>query len=557
MSCFFRGKEISVGDAVPVGKALAIGRGGPASPKDREGRRADGAERLVLVTDDAAVQDLDGEACQVFAYRENGELFAEDRNAAAFSARLNDAAFTKSRVLINDRISIGDDFHFQYDGVSLCRVKDLQGARIEATRLTKIFGSAWTHRSAAIADLSVTVEPNEFVGILGPSGCGKSTLLGMLAGAVRPTGGRVLIDGVDIHERRDVQQAMVGMVPQDDIVHHELTVWEAVSTNARLRLSGQVPKGEKNDLAESVITKLKLWDRRHHRIGTLSGGQRKRVSIAVELLKKSSALFLDEPSSGLDQAKEEDLMILLRQLSNQGRTIVCTTHVLDRAFLFDRILIIARGTAVYYGRADDAPAYFGRETMQEVYRMIDDPSFVPVEFGGHGNKGDGGGATKVLSALDLDSAKAGDEPYAVHYLDRGAVLNLHVAAPPAARVKRELERMVKDEEPNVFVNLSRVAAANLGALLAELEPVFRTTRQRRVDFTLVADNPEVRAWLRTKRLADRILVFPSLASASSVLHETVGPKGKGWHPVVWAIVALSSVLFLGLLGTLWLLWQQR
>lgn len=511
---------------------------------------------MVLITDDSSIRDLTHEACQVLVSVEKDQAYVEDRNRGALSARLNDAAFTKSRMLINDRLSIGNEYHFQFDGVSLHRVKDQQGARVEAIGLNKVYGSARSNHAAAISDLSLIIEPNEFVGILGPSGCGKSTLLNMLAGVVEPSAGNVRIDGLDVQQHADLHRAIIGMVPQDDIVHGELTVWQAVSTSARLRLSKRIPAEEKDDLAESVVTRLKLWDRRHHRIRELSGGQRKRVSIAVELLRKNSVLFLDEPSSGLDQAKEEDLMILLRQFANQGRTIVCTTHVLDRSFLFDRILMIAKGIGIYYGRAEDAPGFFGKETIQEVYRLIDSPSFIPIPFGDAERTVASGNTTLLVDLPEPDADAAQQTPYTASFLDRGVVVTLFPAILTFPGFVVFLKKLIRAGEPNIILDASRVPG-KIRDLLELAEPVFKSARMSRTSFTLVSEDPDVRVWLRTKRLADRIFLFPTLAAAGSVLHESpkvdIRPAGS---PLLWVALGVSLIMIMLFLSLLWALFLR-
>ncbi|MFQ3577656.1 MAG: ABC transporter permease, partial [Verrucomicrobiia bacterium] len=145
-------------------------------------------------------------------------------------------------------------------------------------------------------------------------------------------------------------------VPQDDIVHRELTVREALTFSARLRLT--LDREEIAALVERTIERLGLAEHAAKRISMLSGGQRKRVSIGIELLAKPSVLFLDEPSSGLDPATEEALMVLLQSLTLTNLTVVCTTHVLQKAYLFDRILFIQGGRLVFAGNPDEARRHF-------------------------------------------------------------------------------------------------------------------------------------------------------------------------------------------------------
>jgi ABC-type multidrug transport system ATPase subunit len=208
-----------------------------------------------------------------------------------------------------------------------------------------------------------------FVGILGGSGQGKSTLMTAICGIHPPTRGKVKIDGIEIG--LGGAQVPVGYVPQDDIVHVELAVEQAISHSARLRLDSRIPPSEIDALVNEIIERLGLEEHRHKRISLLSGGQRKRVSIATELLAKPAALFLDEPSSGLDPATEYQLMRLLRHLAAADCTVVCTTHVLGRAYLFDRLIFIHGGRLIFEGTPEEAREFFGVESLDMVYIKLD------------------------------------------------------------------------------------------------------------------------------------------------------------------------------------------
>jgi ABC-type multidrug transport system ATPase subunit len=541
MKCIFNGIEVAVWETVPLASGIAIGRGKSGAVEAEKIKRVDSAQTLVLDTEDHSVGQLGPEDCQILIRREGNLFFAEDRNATSCCARLNDAPFHKSRLLINDRLSIGEQYHFHFDGISLCRVPDSQGGRVEVHHLSKVFSSQRLGGGEvrAVNDMNLVIEPNEFIGILGPSGCGKSTLLGMLCGSIVPTHGTVRIDGADIHKDIAKRQSLVGIVPQDDIVHMDLTVWQAVRLSAMLRLPKSIPVHEKEDLAATAIAQLGLWEHRHHVIRNLSGGQRKRVSIAVEVLKKSSVFFLDEPSSGLDQAREEDLMILLRQMSNQGRTIICTTHVLDRAYLFSRIIVIARGVAVYVGRADDAPAYFGLESLNDVYRHINNPSYLAIPYGMSQESWQKTSGTAMVDGEDFQTAQTEAVGYLVQTYANGSLVRL--SEPLNAGAAAEVNRLVKEEEPVVVVDMT-LAGGSSSKTLELLCPAIARLRSRQCILQIVSTDALVRDWLSANRLDDTVALLPT--SESSRLR-TKGDDSAGGGGLLPILVVLSILVLVG------------
>jgi len=226
-------------------------------------------------------------------------------------------------LIIGDQIQIGR-FHFQFDGRHLLRLHRLSSGRMIALNLEKCATSG-----AILKKFSFVAESGQFIGILGPSGAGKSTLLDALSGMRPADSGRILLDGADYYQNFETLRSKVGYVPQEDIVHRDLTVWEAFTFAARLRLPAGSPLPEISRLVEHTIAKLGLSDRSNARISQLSGGQRKRVNVGVELLNRPLVLFLDEPTSGLDPFSEFKMMELLRKLADTGCTVICATHVME------------------------------------------------------------------------------------------------------------------------------------------------------------------------------------------------------------------------------------
>lgn len=245
--------------------------------------------------------------------------------------------------------------------------------RIDAVNLTKIVKIRGAGRVKLLDQISLSIEPNEFVGLLGPSGAGKSTLIEALNGMRAATSGSVLINNLDLYQNLSRLKQSIGYVPQSDIIHPELTVERTLFYVAKLRLSSDVSANEIKQVIGEVLDLTNLSERRHAPVGQLSGGERKRVSIAVELITKPSIIFLDEPTSGLDPATEEKIMKLFRQISESGRTVVLTTHAMENIKLFDKIVVLMRGRLAFYGTPAEALRHFQTDSFKELYDKIEEP----------------------------------------------------------------------------------------------------------------------------------------------------------------------------------------
>jgi ABC-type multidrug transport system ATPase subunit len=263
---------------------------------------------------------------------------------------LNGDAFSQATLVYGDRLQIGH-YTFEFDGKNLRWLDNAHAGSIIARNLTRRAGTF-----TILNQVSMQVRPGEFVGILGGSGQGKSTLLNALCGLIPASEGEVIISGQPLTDKAGMRKLGIGYVPQDDIVHKELRVKDALLLSGRLRIN--LPLAQIRARIERIIHQLGLAEHQHKRIHQLSGGQRKRVSIGIELLSNPSVLFLDEPSSGLDPATEERLMVLLQSLALSGITVVCTTHVLNNAFLFNRLVFIQQGRLVFSGNSDEARLHF-------------------------------------------------------------------------------------------------------------------------------------------------------------------------------------------------------
>ncbi len=231
-------------------------------------------------------------------------------------------------------------------------------------------GISRTVRGRTLVDrVSLAVGAGELVALIGGSGAGKTTLLETLVGVHPPTSGSVTVDGADLaHARPDID---VGLVPQDDIIHVDLPLRSTLRYAARLRLPGTVSPAELDWTVERVLRDLELADRGDVAVRDLSGGQRKRASIAVELLTRPAVLALDEPTSGLDPATSREVLAVLRRLADDGTTVLLTSHSPDDGLGCDRVLVLAPGgRLVFDGPPEAAAPWFGVPDLGGVYGAV-------------------------------------------------------------------------------------------------------------------------------------------------------------------------------------------
>ena len=223
---------------------------------------------------------------------------------------------------------------------------------------------------ALLQRVSLTARPGTLTAVIGPSGAGKSTLARVIAGTARPTAGTVTFDGNDVHAGYATLRHRIGLVPQDDVVHGGLTVMQALTYAARLRLPGTDAAGRRHVIA-AVLTELELGAHAATRVDRLSGGQRKRVSVAIELLTGPTLLVLDEPTTGLDPALDRAVMAMLRRLADAGRVVVVVTHSLTFLDACDQVLLLAPGgRTVYCGAPDGIGATFGATDWADVFAKV-------------------------------------------------------------------------------------------------------------------------------------------------------------------------------------------
>src|SRR5437763_2897664 len=306
--------------------------------------------------------------------RQNGSVSVEDAGSTNGVYVNGERISGRRAVQLSDVIQIGP-FVLQADAAQGVAVYDTRSkTRIDCINITKIVKNRSGVGSIKLLDdVGITVQPNEFVGLLGPSGAGKSTLMDALNGMRPASSGYVLVNNLDLYRHLDSLKQSIGYVPQDDIMHRELTVYRTLYYVARLRLSRDVSRREIDQIVNEVMDVTGLSERRDVAISQLSGGQRKRVSIAVELITKPSVIFLDEPTSGLDPATEEKIMKLFRQIADSGRTVILTTHAMENVKLFDKIVVLMRGKLVFYGPPQEALAHIKADSFKDLYDKLEAP----------------------------------------------------------------------------------------------------------------------------------------------------------------------------------------
>ena len=306
--------------------------------------------------------------------RTNGNVAVEDAGSTNGVYVNGERISGRRGVQLSDVIQIGP-FVLQADSGQGVAVYDTRSkTRIDCINIAKVVKNRSGGGSIRLLDdVGLTIQPNEFVGLLGPSGAGKSTLMDSLNGMRPASSGHVLINNLDLYHHLDSLKQSIGYVPQDDIIHRELTVYRTLYYVARLRLSSDVSRREIDQIVNEVMDVTGLSERRDVPISQLSGGQRKRVSIAVELITKPSVIFLDEPTSGLDPATEEKIMKLFRQIAESGRTVILTTHAMENVKLFDKIVVLMRGKLVFYGAPQEALAHVKADSFKDLYDKLEGP----------------------------------------------------------------------------------------------------------------------------------------------------------------------------------------
>jgi ABC-type multidrug transport system ATPase subunit/CRP-like cAMP-binding protein len=265
-----------------------------------------------------------------------------------------------------DEIWVADE-RFIFDRQQIHHPTDRRGIRVDVQGLTKTVRGG----KAILNDVSLSIMPGEFVAIVGGSGAGKTTLMDAISGVRPATGGTVLYNGRDYYASMALYRNILGYVPQDDIIHTALPVRDTLRYAAQMRLPPDTSRADVDAAVDQTLAELGMTPHANTLVGALSGGQRKRASIGVELLTRPRIFFLDEPTSGLDPATDAQMMRLMRQLADGGSTVLLTTHATKNVVLCDKVIFLARGGFLaFIGTPQRALQYFAAEAFDEIYERL-------------------------------------------------------------------------------------------------------------------------------------------------------------------------------------------
>ncbi|CDM76679.1 ABC transporter ATP-binding/permease Rv1747 [Mycobacterium marinum] len=247
-----------------------------------------------------------------------------------------------------------------------------------------VHGVTWTieGNKTLLDNISLAARPGMLTAVIGPSGAGKSTFARLVAGYTHPTNGTVTFEGHNIHAEYASLRSRIGMVPQDDVVHGQLTVRQALMYAAELRLPPDTTKEDREQVVARVLEELEMSKHLETRVDKLSGGQRKRASVALELLTGPSLLILDEPTSGLDPALDRQVMTMLRQLADAGRVVLVVTHSLTYLDVCDQVLLLAPGgKTAFCGPPSQIGPAMGTTNWADIFSTVaDDPEGAQARY---------------------------------------------------------------------------------------------------------------------------------------------------------------------------------
>ncbi|MDR2571674.1 MAG: ATP-binding cassette domain-containing protein [Oscillospiraceae bacterium] len=254
---------------------------------------------------------------------------------------------------------------FTSSQISYCCFKS--GINVELSKVVKKVGKG----KIICNSVDLHIKAGNFIAIVGGSGAGKSTVMNCMSGYSQPTSGTVTVNGINLHENFDAMKTIIGYVPQSDIVYDNLTVFSMLKYAAQLRLPKDTSVEECNNRIEKVIEMVELVERKDTLIKNLSGGQRKRASIAVEMLSDPNLFFLDEPASGLDPGTERNLMKTLRNMADEGKTVIFVTHSTLNLGVCDKVVFMgAGGNLCFCGNLEEAEVFFEVDDVVDVYNLI-------------------------------------------------------------------------------------------------------------------------------------------------------------------------------------------
>jgi ABC-type multidrug transport system ATPase subunit/pSer/pThr/pTyr-binding forkhead associated (FHA) protein len=294
-------------------------------------------------------------------FKQGGGLMIRDLGSTN-GTFVNGQRITQAPLKSGDTIQIGP-FKLTYDAQQQSLAQSMgMGHRIDTIKL----GREVANKKMILQDVTMTVNPGEFIALVGGSGAGKSTLMKAMNGYEPANHGHILLDGEPLYGKLDMYRTQMGYVPQDDIIHRALPVRLALWYAAKLRMPDARP-AEIEARIQDALRAVDLVEHASKPVRLLSGGQRKRVSIAVELLARPTLFFLDEPTSGLDPGLEKKMMYDLNRLADEGRTVVLVTHATANIEQCDQVAFMSYGRLAYYGPPDDALKFYNVRDFSDIY----------------------------------------------------------------------------------------------------------------------------------------------------------------------------------------------
>ncbi|MBV5242406.1 ATP-binding cassette domain-containing protein [Mycolicibacterium sp. PAM1] len=442
-----------------------------------------------------------------------------------------------------DTVTIGNvDLSFR-DGTLVRRTET---AAATATGGLDVHGVTWTieNNKTLLDNISMSARPGTLTAVIGPSGAGKSTFARLVAGYTHPTTGQVSFEGHDVHAEYASLRSRIGMVPQDDVVHGQLTVRQALMYAAELRLPPDTTKADREQVVNEVLEELEMTKHLDTRVDKLSGGQRKRASVALELLTGPSLLILDEPTSGLDPALDRQVMTMLRQLADAGRVVLVVTHSLTYLDVCDQVLLLAPGgKTAFYGPPSQIGSAMGTTNWADIFSAVagdpeaaaarylsqngppppQPPALTPSELG-----------NPTRTSLRRQLSTIARRQIRLVISDRGyfaflmllpfimGILSLSVPGDVGFGVpKTALEGGEAPNEPGQILVMLNVGAIFMGtaltirALIGE-RAIFR--REQAVGLSTSA------------YLLAKVVVFTAFAIVQAAIVTTIAIIGKGWGP---------------------------
>jgi ABC-type multidrug transport system ATPase subunit len=442
-----------------------------------------------------------------------------------------------------DTVTIGNvDMVFR--GGTLVRRTETEAAT--RTGGLEVHGVTWTieGNKTLLDNISMSARPGTLSAIIGPSGAGKSTFARLVAGYTHPTTGTVSFEGHDIHAEYASLRSRIGMVPQDDVVHGQLTVNQALMYAAELRLPPDTTKEDRRQVVAQVLEELEMTRHADTRVDKLSGGQRKRASVALELLTGPSLLILDEPTSGLDPALDRQVMTMLRQLADAGRVVLVVTHSLTYLDVCDQVLLLAPGgKTAFYGPPNQIGPSMGTTNWADIFSSVaGDPDAANKRFlAQHGppppqppaqKPADLGSPTRTSLLRQLSTI--GRRQVRLTVADRGyfaflmllpfimGVLSLSVPGDVGFGVPiPALQGGPAPNEPGQILVMLNVGAIFMGTALT----VRALIGERAIFLREQAVGLSTTAYLLAK-----IFIFTVFAVIQSAIVTTIAIVGKGWGP---------------------------